>query len=373
MSDSPATKDPVLTKWQGLLLWLGIVGTFGLLSFFRYYLAVLAEGGEGTFLKQLINEMTAAFGAGLLFFAVRWLAGAFPLERSGWKRHLPLYFAAMLLVSAVHTTMNWGFRAALYPLVGLGAYDYGIMPLRYAMELPYDVLLFWTLIAALYAVGRLRAAREQELRTAQLESGLARAELRNLRLQLQPHFLFNALNTISSTMYENPAAADEMLDRLAELLRASLRTVRTDEVPVGSELEVLDCYLEIMRARFGNRLHLDLEVEPDAREALVPSMILQPLVENAIRHGNAERLGQGHVAVRIRRRGAELLLEIEDDGPGRPASEDLTSPGVGFSATAERLRLLYGDAHRLEAANVPGGGFRVTVGLPWRERGEAAP
>lgn len=351
---------------RGFLIWLAVVLSIGLLSFFRYYLAELAAGYPVHFLKPLITEMTAAFGAGLLFFPVRWLTEAYPLSRESWVRYLPLYLGALLVVSAAHTSLNWGLRALLYPLAGFGAYDYGAMPLRYFMELPYDVLVFWLMVGTLHVVGRLRAAREQELRAARLQSSLARAEVRNLRLQLQPHFLFNALNTISSTMYDDPAAADEMLDCLAELLRASLRTAQTDEVPLRSELEVLDAYLAIMRARFGDRLRVDLEVDDSLADALVPSMILQPLVENAIRHGNVERAGHGHVALRAARHDGRLRLEVEDDGPGSPEGGDVLDKGLGLSATAERLHLLYGDEARFEAGNVAGG-FRVTAELPLRE------
>ena len=360
----PTTTEEPTGTLSGFLKWLGIVGAIGLLLFFRYYLATLADGGEVPFLKPFISEMTGAFAGGLLFFPVRWLTRRYPLNR---PRRLAAYVAAMLVFSAAHTSLNWALRAMLFPLAGFGAYDYGIIPLRYAMELPGDVVVFWVMVVALYGARRLEAAREQEVRTAQLESSLARAELRSLRLQLQPHFLFNALNTISATMYDDPAAADEMLDRLSELLRASLRTAQTDEVPLRSELEVLDCYLAIMRARFGDRLRVELAVEPGVEDALVPSMILQPLVENAIRHGNVERAGSGHVTLRAARCDGGLRLVVEDDGPGSADGDDVLDKGLGLSATAERLQLLYGDAAGFEAGNVAAGGFRVTARLPFRE------
>lgn len=358
---------------RGLLIWAAVVLTIGLLQFTYHHLGVLAAGQAGAFLKPLINEMTAAFGAGLLFFAVRALVRHRPLGRGRWLRRLPLYAAALVAFSASHTSLNWGLRSLLYPLAGFGAYDYGIMPLRYFMELPVDVMAFVLMVGLVHGADHLRAARERELRTAQLESSLAQAQLRSLRLQLQPHFLFNALNTISATMYHDPAAADEMLDRLAELLRASLRTAQTDEVPLATELEVLDCYLAILQARFGPRLAVTLEVEPEVRGALVPSMLLQPLVENAVRHGNAERAGRGAVILRARRRGTELELEVEDDGPGIRSTSPAAGSGVGLTATAERLQLLYGSGHELTAGNLPAGGFRVRVRLPLRQPGGTAP
>jgi two-component sensor histidine kinase len=359
-----------------------VIAGIGLLSFSRYHLADLAEGGKGAPLSTFLDEMTAAAGAGLLFFPVRWLVRAFPLVAGRLWRRAALYLGALLAFSIAHTSMNWLLRELAYPLAGLGDYDYGRMPVRFAMELPYDVLVFVIMAAVVAVADRLRAARERELRTARLEGSLARAELRSLRFQLQPHFLFNALNTISSTMYEDPAAADEMIDRLAELLRASLRTARVEEVPLAEELQGLDAYLGLMKARFGERLEVVLEIDPEARDALVPPMLLQPLVENAVRHGGAETRGRGRIGIAASRRAGDLVLTVEDDGPGapswpsRPAGLPAAAPGrergVGLSATAERLQILYGAGHRLEAGNAPEGGFRVAIRLPFREAGTTA-
>ncbi len=255
------------------------------------------------------------------------------------------------------------------------------MPLRYLMELPLQVIWIGILVAAIHGVAALAAARARELRAARLESSLARSQLRNLRLQLQPHFLFNALHTVSATMYDDPAAADEMLDQLAELLRASLRTAQADEVPLGEELALLDRYLAIQRARFGDRLEVSIQVEPGADSLLVPSLLLQPLVENAIRHGNAERAGRGAIAVRAHREDGRLVLEVEDDGSGATGpgavvvgpvlagnrgAAGVAVRGIGLSATAERLQLLYGDAQTFSAGTGREGGFLVRAALPAR-------
>jgi LytS/YehU family sensor histidine kinase len=307
--------------------------------------------------------MTGALTGGLLFFPARELVRRLPLTRARWQRRLPAYFLALLAFGAASTSMMWGLRSLLYPLAGLGRYDYGTMPLRYLMELPLQAIGFTLLVIGLHVYAALKAARERELRAAQLEGSLARAQLQNLRLQLQPHFLFNALNTISATMYDDPAAADEMLDQLAELLRASLRTAQSDEVSLAEELSLLDRYLAIMRARFGERLTVVLDLDRDASAALVPSLLLQPLVENAIRHGNAERTGRGTVAVRSRKEENRLVLEVEDDGPGDLGAAPDRPPGLGIAA---RLRLLYGDGQSFSAGNGSGGGFLVRATLPFR-------
>jgi two-component system LytT family sensor kinase len=348
---------------RAVAAWLALVGTVGLAFFFYRYLAELAAHQRGEALPRFIDESTGAFVAGLLLFPMRWLVRRLPLVPGRRARRLPVYAVAMLAGGAAATTAMWGLRSLLYPLAGLGAFDYGVMPLRYFMELPLQLLVLTCMAAALHAFAALDRARARELRAARIEGSLARAQLQNLRLQLQPHFLFNALHTISATMYDDPAAADEMLAQLAELLRLSLSTARTDEVPLAEELALLGRYVAIQRARFGDRLQFVLQVDPSAEPLLVPSLLLQPLVENAIRHGNAERLGRGRIVVRARRERDRLVLEVEDDGPGAPP---LAASGLGLSATAERLQLLYGDDHNWSAGNAAAGGFLVRAAVPAR-------
>jgi two-component system LytT family sensor kinase len=352
-------------------LWLGAVVLLGLLLFAYRHLEVLANYGSESPLRPLINELTGAFAAGLIYFPARRLVGRLPLARGTWPRRLPVYGVVMLVLAALVTTLIWGLRTVIYPLAGQGPYDYGVMPLRYFMELPIQAVVFILTVAGIHAWNRLEEARRRELRDTQLAGNLARAQLHNLRLQLQPHFLFNALNTISATMYEDPAAADEMLGGLAELLRSSLRTGQSDEVPLEEELAILDRYLALMRARFGDRLAVSIEVDPAAAGARVPSLILQPLVENAIRHGNAERAGRGAIAVRARTEGSRLVLEVEDDGPGDARrnghrTSDRNKSGLGLAATAERLRILYGDEQTFSAGDGASGGFLARAVLPLR-------
>jgi signal transduction histidine kinase len=348
------------------LTWVGAVLALGLLQSLYFHLSFLLRGKAAPFVYPFVGTMTWSVTGGVLFFGVRWLVRRYPLRRPTWLRRLPLYVGALLLYGITQTTLMWASRVFLYWLFGLGKHSQGNMPLAYAMEFPIQVTVFTVMVGILHAVGALNEARERELRTAHLERSLARAELRNLRLQLQPHFLFNALNTISSTMYRDPAAADEVLSQLAELLRASLRTAHTDEVSLADELTTLACYCGIMRARFGQRLGISIAAEPEVGQALVPSMILQPLVENAIRHGNAERTGKARITVRAYARGQQLMLEVEDDGPGTSEGGVAANGGTGLSVTAERLQLLYGQDQRFEARNQPGGGFLVRVALPLR-------
>jgi two-component system, LytTR family, sensor kinase len=345
------------------VLWAAAFGGTTLVSLllFSYkYLDDLTRDHFDTLAWRMIDELTGAVYCVPLVVALLVLGWYKPLDRGHWRGSLPVHIGALVLFSLVHTSLNWGVRIVLYPLAGLGAYDYGRMPLRYLMEFPNDTM-FYVIIQVIVAAFRYyRTMQEREL-------SLAQAELRNLRLQLQPHFLFNALNTISATMYDDPAAADAMIAELSELLRLSLRTVHTQEIPLRSELEALSHYTALMRARFGDKLCVAVDVEPAAAEALVPSLILQPLVENAIRHGNVSRLGQGHIDVRARRDGDRLTIDVLDDGPG--ATAPVETNGVGLSATAERLRLLYGEEQRFSAGNarVNGAlGFAVAIAIPFR-------
>jgi two-component system, LytTR family, sensor kinase len=259
----------------------------------------------------------------------------------------------------------------IFRLRGMGTYDYGYMPARYVMEFGQDAISYASFVAIITLYRYYRVTRQREVRTAQLERGLAQAELRNLRLQLQPHFLFNALNTISSTMYDDPRSADRQIGQLSQLLRLSLRTSHAQEVPLREELDVLSCYLGLMTARFGSRLRVNVATMPDVSDALVPSLLLQPLVENAIRHGNASNAAGGAIEVRVERVGASLHLRVADDGPGAPADTDIFAVGIGLSATRDRLRLLYGNSHRFLAGN-QGPGFVVDIMLPYRRAALAA-
>jgi two-component system, LytTR family, sensor kinase len=319
-------------------------------------------------LRPLIEEMTGAWGTGLLLWPIIYLARRFPLDRAGWSRQVPVHLLAAAGFALAHTSFMWAARSALFPLAGMGTYDYGIMPVRYAMEAPQQLIIYGLVVAFTYLFDRHRAASQRELQAAQLQARLARAQLKNLQAQLHPHFLFNALNAISSVMYEDVRKADQLLSRLSELLRRALQATRGDEVRLADELDVLGLYLELMRARFGASLNVEVEVPEEVRGAMVPAWVLQPLVENATIHGMPAPPALARIRIRAQREGGRLVLEVEDNGPGLTnPDEPLLGRGVGLTNTAERLRGLYGDAGRLEWRNVPEDGLLVSVRLPYRE------
>ncbi len=210
---------------------------------------------------------------------------------------------------------------------------------------------------------RLDQARA-DTQAARLRELLSAARLRSLKTQMRPHFLFNALNTISSLLDDDPQHARGMIANLGDLLRASLELEDVQEVPLERELELLDRYLAIERARFGDRLQVTVEVDALARVQSIPSLLLQPLVENAVRHGVGRKKGPGHLWIRAAVEGDQLVLQVEDDGPGLPAGGLSDGEGIGLSNTRERLVALYGQGQHLEMSSVEGGGLRVTVTVP---------
>jgi len=242
-----------------------------------------------------------------------------------------------------------------------------LMPRIILIESFTGLVTYAVIVGVFYAFDYYQKFRERELRAAQLEGRLAQAELQNLKTQLQPHFLFNTLHAISVLMQENVPAANRMLVRLSELLRMTLESAGAQEVTLKQEMEFARRYLEIEQTRFQDRLSVKTVVDPAALDARVPSLLLQPLVENALRHGIARRAGAGLLEIRARREGDKLRLHVRDNGPGlqTDANGEMVK-GVGLSNTRARLDQLYGSAHSFEIGNAEGGGALVTVTIPFR-------
>jgi len=340
---------------------LAIFGYFtavGLLFFGYRYLEHVSNGEPVSPIEPLINELfTGAWTAALLFPLVARFARRFPIEKSKWASRASLHACALAGFSIAHTSLMWFLRPPLYRLFGFRGYDYGIMTARYPMEFFHDIMAYIIMVSAVYLFDR-------GVRTAQLEARLAQARLENLRLQLQPHFLFNTLNTISSAVYEDPRKADAMIARLSRLLRATITDADAQVVPLEREIETLDLYLDIMRQRFEDKLKIDVRIAPEVRKALVPHLLLQPLVENSIKYGADPESQAVTVTLTADRDGASTRVRIRDCGRGLPGGK--MRRGTGISNTAERLEKLYGGGHRLEFANCADGGLAVTVAIPYR-------
>ncbi len=319
---------------------------------------------------------TLALGDGLRFFVLRWLtwfscvatspmylwlARRTPIAGARWGRGLAVHFGVTTVV-VVLTSLVWSILARQW--VGGSSpigFDLGsFITLRYLS----DSLPFWAMIAAIHALELHRRSREHVVEGAQLRARLAESRLEALSARLHPHFLFNTLQGISTLMHRDVQKADAMLSRLSDLLRRTFQWSERQEVSLDEELGVLEDYVAIAQERFGSKLVVDVSVADEASDALVPFLVLQPLVENAIEHGVARRSEPGHVQVTGKRRGPDVVLSVTDDGPGVQDGEE--GEGIGLSNTRERLKQLYGDRQTLTTTSLDEGGFRVVLVFPYR-------
>jgi two-component system, LytTR family, sensor kinase len=334
----------------------------GVVRFTTFYLDDITRNVPNTLLMRIIEEGTGAYGALLIFPAFALLERRFPLTAGRWRKNWPAHVGGYAFYTVLHTTIMWLARTTLLPALGHGPYDYGRMSTRYFMESANDVFAYSAFLGAMSLLRVMHAVRERDIRVAALARAVAESRVAALNTRLQPHFLFNALNTIASAVYDDPGAADAMIGHLGELLRHALRTSDQPEIPLSEELEVLQSYLAIVSARFGERVACELDIDATARSLAVPALLLQPLVENAVRHGSDVEYASA-IRVHISRVGDELHIAIENEIAPGGAGE--TVAGTGLSTTRDRLRLLYGDAHTFSARAV-GRRFEVKLSIPAR-------
>jgi LytS/YehU family sensor histidine kinase len=296
------------------------------------------------------------FGWALMALVAFAVARRVPIRRGRIIQFILVYLASML--GALVLRASWD--VAVYDLAGWWQLTFGQ---AITMIPALRVMVYSLLLGVGYALVYARQLHERELREAQLETELLSAHLNVLKMQLHPHFLFNALNSISSLMYTDVGAADRTVARLADFLRQTLRTIDTQEVTLQEEINFLTLYLDIERTRLRDRLEVCLDADEGARVALVPHLILQPLVENAIRHAIAPRVDGGSVTILARRCGDRLHLVVSDDGPGLQG--DPSTTGLGLRNTRQRLQHLYPGTHRFSIRNGPIGGAEVEVEIPY--------
>jgi two-component system, LytTR family, sensor kinase len=356
-----------LTRAQGWgILFLVYTAIFVLIFSYRY-LDDLARERPGTFGVRFLEEFTGVYSVFVLLPLVFRAARFYLFQRKGKLQRVGLHIASAVGFSFLHTSMMAASRWLIAPLVGLGPYDYGIMRFRYPMELSNDFLGYTIIVMAFYFFERLRIAQAQQLAAAELQTKLARAQLENLRLQLQPHFLFNTLNTISSVMYEDVRAADAMLTQLSDLLRLTLRTANSHEIPLAQELQITRLYLEIMQRRFEEKLRVTYSVAPELENSLVPQLVLQPLVENSLRHGLKDSAAGIDIAIAARRENGNLILQVADtgEGLGDQNADAVVNRGLGLANIRGRLEQLYGADQEFAIASRPSGGAEVTLRFPF--------
>ena len=349
------------------LVWT-VVGT---IAFARQYLDHPASV-DGHLLAAYAEWLTCYLPWGVLSASILPIERRFPLGRPGWAWHLlalavvsvPMAYAAWLMTSALGALVWAATGRASHP-VAAG----WLMPAR---DLLGHELLYWTAVAGSTALRTLVDARENERRASRLmleksrlETSLRQAELDALRMRLQPHFLFNSLQNISVLIQHDPATGSRMLTRLGELLRASLTQDREAETTLATEIALTRAYLSVEEMRFGDRLASAIDVAPGTEHALVPTFLLQPLVENALRHGLAGVQQRGLLTVQSRRDGDGLVLIVRDNGVGVTAGVSPAGFGIGLGATRERLAGLYPDRHTFAMRGLPEGGTEVRITLPF--------
>ena len=274
-----------------------------------------------------------------------------PLDRVRW----PVGLTTHLLGSGMFPVAHLGTLALLRRTDFVALFD---------QRFHWDMVIYAAIAAASHAWIYRGTVQQNERRTLELESQLKNAQLESLKLQLQPHFLFNTLETISALMYQDVASADRMITRLGDLLRHSLRNSARQQITLREEIEITSRYLEIEQTRFADRLSVSYDIDPGTLQATIPNFLLQPLVENAIRHGIAPSAQPGSIAIRARRKGDALLIEVVDNGRGA-AQQPRVGEGVGLANTRQRLDTLYGSNARMELIRPPEGGAISLVQMPF--------
>jgi LytS/YehU family sensor histidine kinase len=296
-----------------------------------------------------------------------WMARRYRFGRQNWKRAAAMHALGVLACTFAHAALWTTARVLIMKAFDGRSTDWW-MSFRELSFLQFDweMMTYWAIIGLSHALDFHRESQDRALTSAQLETKLAEAQLQALQRQLHPHFLFNTLHTISALMHRDTEAADAMLARLSDLLRLTLDRVGTQQVALKDELDFLQKYLDIERTRFGDRLRVVTDIEPETLDASVPNLVLQPLVENSLRHGIAPKVSGGTVEIVAKRIGDTLRLVVRDNGAGLSTDAmNAFNTGVGLSNTRSRLQHLYAGHHRFEFQTPPGGGLVVTIEIPF--------
>lgn len=363
------------SKQHRIFKWLMIFGIWTLGGFFftsQFLLQNQLSQRPVPVYQVLVWQLFSGYVWFALMPVIFWLARRFSFERGRFWRSLLVHLAASVILSAVQLAVD----AFVLPKLGYPpnrqfasfaeAYRFFLI-----VNLHFSMTIYWAVLGIKYAVNYYRMYQERELRAAQLENQLAQSRLQVLKNQLHPHFLFNTLNNISELVYKDPDAAEQMIASLSDLLRIALDKLDVQEVPLQQELEFLGKYLEIEQMRFHDRLEVKYEISSDALDARVPNMILQPLVENAIKYGIAPRAEGGTIEIGASRANGHLNLKVADDGLGVPFGDVANlSEGVGLSNTRARLKHLYGAEHNFVLQTRDGGGLRLDLQIPFRSNEE---
>lgn len=351
-----------------------IFGLWTLVGFFFasqiYFYAINTERAT-PFSKALVWQLSAVYLIALATPLILWLSKRFRLDSPNWMRNALVHLLASIFIGALltagHVLMDGWFSGRLDSL------SFQSFWRIVYVNLDKNLLNYWLILFISNAVNYYKRYRESELAATRLAAQLSEAQLNALKMQLHPHFLFNTLHSISSLLSKDTETARRMITRLGDFLRLTLENSGSQEIELCREFEFLTCYLEIERIRFSDRLTVKMEVDAKVLNCLVPNLILQPIVENSIRHAIAPRSTAGMIEVKAFQANGMLCLQIKDNGPGIkldliPKKE--AQRGIGLSNTRNRLRQLYGDNAHFEMVNSSEGGLSVTLEIPLVKEGE---
>ena len=295
------------------------------------------------------------------------LGRRFPLERGKWLRSVLVHLLCAPCVAFLHATITSLLNPWIWPDMTTKETFAHAMQRNFLMMGSDDIFIYFTIVCIVQGWMYYQRFRDRELRTSVLETQLAKAQLMALKVQLHPHFLFNTLNSISELMHSDVRVAERVITRLSDLLRMTLENIGTQEVSLRDELDFVRGYLEIEEMRFQDRLQIEYEIAPETLDARVPNLMLQPLVENAVRHGVSKSSKSGVIRIRTEIQGTRLCVYIRDNGPGLRSNghSPAANFGIGLSTTRTRLEFLYGRDHSLELNNLPEGGLEVRLVVPF--------
>jgi two-component system LytT family sensor kinase len=367
MTELDKQNETSLRRWKAWLLIIALWTVPGLLSAIQMYFLLASGGHPISGWQALLWNMPGWYVWAILTPVILRLGRIYPIHRA----HLVNGLLVHLPISVVFALIHIGCTVINTRLAGPD--DFRVRPLLlsywwyFTVGFHLELLTYWAILGVGYFFDYYQRYRERELAASRLETQLARAQLQVLMMQLHPHFLFNTLHTISSTMHQDVEVADNMITHLSDLLRITLENVGVHEVSLKQELDLLNRYLQIEKARFRERLEIDMRIDPVTLDARVPNLLLQPLVENAIRHGLAVYSTVGRIEIISSREIDMLHIEVRDNGRGLPEEARTLKEGVGLSNIQARLQQLYGEKHHFGLFNSPAGGLVVRIEIPFQE------
>lgn len=357
--------SPFARHWSRWTLFFAFWTLVGLSFAIQFYLASANAGWPIPWSRAVRSSLADWYVFALLSIPAFKLSRHFAFERANWLRVGLMHVVCSLLFSCLYVALRGALAWWEARVTGAPASFAVMLHALLAKTFYLNLWFYWVIIAVGHAFDYYQRFHERELRASELEGRLAQARLQALQSQMNPHFLFNTLHTISALMHKDVDAADRMIMKLSELLRLALDNTEIHEVPLSQELDFLQRYLEIEQTRFRERLQIELNIAPDTLQCRVPNLVLQPLVENAIRHGVERHARPGRIVLRAQRHENQLALEVQDNGAGLPDGKPLRE-GIGLTNTRTRLHQLYGDAQKFELKNVASGGLLARVVLPFR-------